>query len=597
MLGASLIGFQQFSASAQINDSIAQIAYSHIHNPNSTSVDTIVELTGHLVDYFKENKERCKQSEALIYLSILHSKRTEYEPAMQGLVQAERIIEEFNCDSVHYITLYHGYSVLYTKMRDNEKNDSVCFLGISKFNLDWPNKSTLVRLYLGIGKHSSDMEWLLPIQDSALKLAREYDYPSFEQKALIDIGTTYAMNNLFDEASVYFKKALAVAKRIDNKRDLGVLYNNLAGLTNDPEEVLPFIDSALYYSKASNDLNNYQVFMGNKAMYYTMIGDYKTGYKTLYRSMVLKDSLFNLQKFEAVAQIEEKYEAEKKSNEIKSLKLDKLNIEVQSYKYKKNRDQLIIGVLGLLAASFLLGYGFYINRKNRRRLAIKNELIEVARKKSDDLLLNILPEEIAEELKEKGKAGAKQLEDVSILFTDLIDFTRKSENMDTDELLEELNYCFKGFDLIIQDYKVEKIKTIGDSYMAASGLPRPSSDSTSNIILAALDMQAFMEKRVEERKKAGKEFFEMRSGIHNGPIVAGIVGVKKFQYDIWGDAVNTASRMESSGIAYKVNISSDTYAVVKDDPQFSFEDRGLISAKGKGKIHMYFVSRKNPKLL
>jgi adenylate cyclase len=207
------------------------------------------------------------------------------------------------------------------------------------------------------------------------------------------------------------------------------------------------------------------------------------------------------------------------------------------------------------------------------------------------LLLNILPADIAEELKIHGKAEARDFDMVSILFTDFKGFTEASAKLSAQELVGEINVCFEAFDGIMAKYEVEKIKTIGDAYMAAGGLPVPTDDSIKNTVLAALEMQAFITKRKTEMDTAGKPAFEMRVGIHTGPVVAGIVGVKKFQYDIWGDTVNTASRIESNSEAGKVNISQATYELVKDDSNFTFESRGKIEAKGKGEIEMYFVSK------
>ena len=232
------------------------------------------------------------------------------------------------------------------------------------------------------------------------------------------------------------------------------------------------------------------------------------------------------------------------------------------------------------------------------------------KKRSDALLLNILPAEVANELKAKGHADAKHFDQVTILFTDFKGFTEASEVLSPQELVEELNTCFKAFDGIITARGIEKIKTIGDAYMCAGGLPVPASSTPAGVVHAALEMQAFMIERKRERDAQGKPAFEMRVGIHTGPVVAGIVGVKKFAYDIWGDTVNTASRMESSGEVGQVNISGSTYALVKDEllegnghntqpatrqhatgPAFHFTPRGKVQAKGKGEMEMYFVRR------
>lgn len=230
-------------------------------------------------------------------------------------------------------------------------------------------------------------------------------------------------------------------------------------------------------------------------------------------------------------------------------------------------------------------------RENMNLLEKQKEEINAERLKSDNLLLNILPKETAVELKEKGAAQTKQFDSVTVLFTDFKNFTKISEYLSPDQLVNEINICFSAFDEISDKFGLEKIKTIGDSYMCAGGLPVPNESHAMNTVLAALEMQDFILKRMVEKKAAGTPFFEMRCGIHTGPVVAGVVGVKKFQYDIWGDTVNLASRMESSGEIGKVNVSESTYLLIKDKVNCTF--RGEVEAKNKGSVKMYFVESSN----
>lgn len=227
-----------------------------------------------------------------------------------------------------------------------------------------------------------------------------------------------------------------------------------------------------------------------------------------------------------------------------------------------------------------------------KELEEKNTKLEVEQEKTDTLLLNILPYEIAEQLKNKGAVDAKTYRRVSVLFTDFKGFTKISEKLSPQEIIKELGVFFAEFDGIIGGHFIEKIKTIGDAYMCVGGLPLRNKSNPIDTVLAGLEMQDFANKINAVKVKNGLEPWSLRLGIHTGRVVAGVIGKKKFAYDIWGDTVNTASRMESAGEIGKVNISGDTHKYIEE--YFECEYRGKIEAKNKGEIDMYFVHGLKP---
>ncbi|MEN7551408.1 adenylate/guanylate cyclase domain-containing protein [Rapidithrix thailandica] len=224
----------------------------------------------------------------------------------------------------------------------------------------------------------------------------------------------------------------------------------------------------------------------------------------------------------------------------------------------------------------------------KERIKDQNKKLELEKVKSDTLLLNILPRSIAEELKEKGRATPKHFDNVSVLFTDFKGFTTVAEKLSPSEIVKELDECFLAFDEIAEKHNLEKIKTIGDAYMCAGGVPIPNHTNPVDAVKAGLAMQEFMQNRKLQKMREGRMFFELRVGVHTGPIVAGVVGKKKFAFDIWGDTVNLASRMESGSEVGRVNISGITYQYVKE--YFYCSYRGKISAKNKGDVDMYYVN-------
>ena len=282
-------------------------------------------------------------------------------------------------------------------------------------------------------------------------------------------------------------------------------------------------------------------------------------------------------------------ETDKKKQEAK-LTMQEMQLKLAEKEKEENRNMFLF----LAGASLLLillavtnYFRFLAKKRSNAKLEAQNKIIEEERQRSDELLLNILPAPIAKELKETGKATARKFPDTTVLFTDFKNFTKIAEKLTPETLVKEIDETFRAFDFIISQYPdLEKIKTIGDAYMVASGLS-PRKMIPYNIVKAAREMQEYLAEVKEEKIKRNEPFFEARIGLHTGPVVAGVVGNKKFAYDIWGDTVNIASRMEQNCEVGRVNLSGVTAGLVKY--KFGCEYRGKVSVKNKGMMDMYYL--------
>lgn len=245
--------------------------------------------------------------------------------------------------------------------------------------------------------------------------------------------------------------------------------------------------------------------------------------------------------------------------------------------------RLMAGQIGTIIENALL-YEQMENLVKERTRQLEHEKL-----KSDNLLLNILPKEVANELKETGKASARLYERVSVMFIDIKSFTTIAQDMTPDELVKNLDRLFSGFDSIVTDLNLEKIKTIGDAYMVAGGIPVPTEDHLTKMLDAAFLIQDFIKEQNISKEQQGEPPFEVRIGIHIGPVVAGVVGDRKFAYDIWGDTVNIASRMEQNSEPGKINVSESVFEQISE--KYDCEYRGQIPVKNKGNMKMYFVKK------
>jgi class 3 adenylate cyclase len=299
--------------------------------------------------------------------------------------------------------------------------------------------------------------------------------------------------------------------------------------------------------------------------------------------MAVKDSINSSAQDEKISELNLLYEMNKKETENKLLNRDIELKQTQIARSKLYQKFLLAIGLFLLITVGGVTYSYTFARKT-------NKIITNERNKSDALLLNILPKETAEELKMNGMVVPKLLENVTVLFTDFVGFSRVAEHTNADALVSSLNYYFSYFDEIASRHQFEKIKTIGDAYMCAGGIKSTHADVAVNAMYTAIEMLEWVNS-VKQQKPPGIELFDIRIGLASGPVIAGIVGKTKFQFDIWGDTVNIAARMEQASNINRINVAESVYNQVKD--HFNFEYRGEIDAKNRGQLNMYhYLSRK-----
>ena len=537
------------------------------------------------LDTFEEIPDTTGIANMLNNLGAIYYTQGSNAKAIEFFLQSLRISEHLN-DTLRITSALVNVGGIYS---DNEKDYPKAlnyFWQIGKIAELYPIDNQTFGGYLtGIGELYSN----LGNYDSALYYL-EQSIPVYENtvripETLIRIGKVHKEKGEYETAIQYQKEAYQSAKESSQAlfmtRSLLMLGDIYQDLGKSKEAHAAYNEAETLAIEGGLNYELRDIYKG-LALTYANQGAFEDAYKYNAQFQAIKDTLFNLETDDKVRGLQFTYEIEKKEGQIDLLEKDSEIARLQT----KRQKAISIGtgiagfLLLLLAVSLYKRYQFIQKTK---------KIIEEEKKRSDNLLLNILPSETAEELKMNGEAKARSYEKVSILFTDFKGFTSIAANMTPEELVREIHERYKAFDEIITHHGIEKIKTIGDAYMAAGGLPMPNETNPMDVVKAAIEIRDYIEQLKLRRMKEGRPYFEIRIGIHTGPVVAGIVGIKKFAYDIWGDAVNIASRMESNSEPGKVNISQTTYDFVKDKVVCKY--RGEIEAKNRGKLKMYFADR------
>ncbi|HET9744319.1 MAG TPA: adenylate/guanylate cyclase domain-containing protein [Chitinophagaceae bacterium] len=434
-------------------------------------------------------------------------------------------------------------------------------------------------IYYEKGNYSQAVEYY----DKAIAVLGNHPMVPFDYNG---IGKVYAKQGNFDQALKYHNQALSMAEKFDVK--LRVI-ESLQGIADVYQKKENFKTAMAYYGRAEKLAEESKLNHSLKDIYkaaaetYEQAGDFRNAYAYQRKLDNIKDTLFNEATEKKLGALQFEFDLQKKQTEINLLTKDK---DLQTAKIKRQqfaKNAFLVGLLLAFTIAVLVFRSYLVKARTHKILdKQKNEI--------ENLLLNILPKEVATELQTKGRATPRQYESVSVMFTDFQAFTVIADSMAPDELVAELDACFIAFDGIIEKYNLEKIKTIGDSYMCAGGIPVSDAPHVLNMVKAGLEIQQYITNHNVTRIERGLKPWVARIGVHVGPVIAGVVGKKKYAYDVWGSTVNIASRMESNGEAGKVNISHAVYEIVKD--YYVCTPRGKISAKNIGDIDMYFIEDK-----
>ncbi|MFT6836614.1 MAG: adenylate cyclase [Sediminicola sp.] len=412
--------------------------------------------------------------------------------------------------------------------------------------------------YFSVGKLDST---ILYTTESVL-IFNKLNMPIGEAYGLGNLGMVYAEQGKDVLAENFIYRAIEILEINKDYYPISVYLNFMADIYLRKKD---FPSALKYGHRALSLAEQYQlkeqISEANLKLseLYEIIGNLEISYRHYKEHIAYRDSVINLQKVQQIGNMRTDYEVSQKQVEVVLLETQK-------------RNQLII--LGFIGILLLASLWFY-------RIISKEKI------KSEKLLLNILPADTAKELKLNGKVKARKYNAVTVMFTDFKGFTSFSENLSPEALVETVDFYFSKFDTIIEKHGLEKIKTIGDAYMCAGGLHHNEDNHAKSTVEAAFEIAAFVE-QTKNDTASSELAFDIRIGINTGPVVAGVVGTKKFAYDIWGDTVNVAARMETMSEAGRINISENTYKLVKEE--YDCEPRGEIQVKNRGMMQMYFVN-------
>jgi len=532
---------------------------------------------------FDSLKDRAGVANILSNEASVYFNKADDEKALELNLKSLSIAEQIG-DTLRILTALQNIGAVYFNKPSTINQSLEYYLRALPMSESLKNKDAIGTITVNVGeiylKKGNDDSALIYFQKSL----KAYEGSENVPYTLNDIGKVYQNRKDYETAIKYHQEALDISQKLDAKVDMA---QSLLGLGDSYSQQGDASTAIGYYKKAESialkvSNANYELERAYKglAIAYSDLSDFKNAFNYESKFTGVKDSLYTLDIAKKLSSLQFNFDIQKKQNQIDLLKKDQVLQELDLNRQKLVKNALLIGIALLSLIAIII----YRNYRNKLKT---NKILDSRNAQIQHLLLNILPAEVAQELQKNGNATPRYYEKASVLFTDFKGFTKLAENLTPWEVVSELNDYFIAFDDIIEKYELEKIKTIGDSYMCAGGIPTENDSHYINIVKAGLEMQQFILSRNKKRIDSKMPEWNIRIGINTGPLVAGVVGKKKYAYDIWGSTVNVASRMESNGEPGRVNISEATYEMIKD--KYACTHRGKIFAKNIGEIDMYFV--------
>ncbi|MDD3051921.1 MAG: adenylate/guanylate cyclase domain-containing protein [Candidatus Cloacimonetes bacterium] len=619
---------------SEANDDQLQIAESYKNLAGAYYLagifDKSLEYYNHSLKIAQIVNDKILESKLLYNIGHVHLNLGNYSDAFLNYEKSFEIKRKFTDDPKEYALSYSSLGMLKSKISDHESAIEYYLLAIENFmKSDGDNSKNIAYNYNNIGtiyERINLYDKALEYYEEALAIFSEKEMIREEGSALTNIGVLYLNKKDFENAKKYLLRSTKIKEDTKDMQGLSIAVQNLGTVhlfLNDYKKAIEYLNKSLdlevsmnsVYGQASVLSTIGQAYLKNKqykkaeeflqnskklaetidakdilvevehflANLYKDLNKSNLAYEALSRYASLKDTIFSIHSAQKISDLQNQNMIKEKIIENEILKKED---ELKTLEISKQKNYIFLTLI-MLAAAVIVAITLFIflslRRNTLKKLNEAHAQISAQKNKADQLLKNVLPQNVIDELNQYGESKPKYFENMAVLIADIVDFTFKSAELHPEKLIDELNDIFSAFDRIILKNGCERIKTIGDAYMAVSGIEKKTEDMIERLLVSANQFIEYLETRNQEKGIIWK----IRVGVHTGPVIGGIVGKQKYIYDVFGDTINMTTRLMQLSEPMKINVSEKVYSMANSN--FEFTKRGEIDVKGKGKSAMFFL--------